>query len=114
MLGLQAVRFHVAKTHLLELIGNEIEDAFPAGLGGVAAIAVALAELFQGVVQVTHRCLLGAAVRLNLQEGVRTLDLLRTLRSWPAVAFAAVAPFISIGQSSAGGRYSASGSGDGV
>lgn len=33
------------EAHLVELVGDEIEDAFPIRLGGVAAIAVVPAEL---------------------------------------------------------------------
>ena len=40
--------------HLVQLIGDQIEDVFAVRLGGIAAIAVMPAELFEVVVQVTH------------------------------------------------------------
>ena len=40
--------------HLVQLIGDQIQDVFPIGLSGVAAIAVMPAEFFEVVVQVTH------------------------------------------------------------
>ena len=35
----------------MELVGDETEDVFPVGLGGIAAVAVVPAELFQVVIQ---------------------------------------------------------------
>jgi hypothetical protein len=58
VLGLQAVGVHVPESHLVELVGDEIEDVFPIRLGGIAAIAVMPAELLQVVVQISHRDLL--------------------------------------------------------
>src|SRR5438132_7099510 len=58
VLGLQAVGVHMPESHLVELVGDQIEDVLPIRLGGIAAIAVVLADLLQVVVQVTHRYLL--------------------------------------------------------
>jgi hypothetical protein len=44
--------------HLVELIGDEIEDVFPIRLSGIAAVPVVPAELLQVVVQIAHRYLL--------------------------------------------------------
>jgi hypothetical protein len=52
------VGIHVPKSHLVELVGDEIEDVFAIRLGGVAAIAVVPAYLFQVVAQIAHRYLL--------------------------------------------------------
>ena len=45
VLGLEALRTQTADAHLVQLIGDEIEDVLPVGLGGVAAVAVMPAEL---------------------------------------------------------------------
>ncbi len=64
VLGLQALGIHMPETHLVELIGDQVEDVFPIRLGGIAAVAVTPAELLQVVVQIAHREFpLGAAVR---------------------------------------------------
>ena len=60
MLGLQPLGAQIAMAHLVQLIGDDIEDVFPVGLGGIAAIAVMPAEFFEVVVQVTHGFLLGS------------------------------------------------------
>jgi hypothetical protein len=64
VLGLQAVGVHVPEAHLVELIGDEIEDVLPIRLGGIAAVAVMAAELLQVVVQIPHRDLLSFHQRL--------------------------------------------------
>lgn len=71
---------HVPETHLIELVGDEIEDLFPVGLGGVAAIAVTPTKLFQGIVQIAHWCLLGAAMRGDSREGIHGRDLFEDSR----------------------------------
>src|SRR5207237_6083066 len=58
VLGLQAVGVHMPEAHLVELVGDEIEDVFPIRLGGIATVAVVPAELLQVVVQIAHRYLL--------------------------------------------------------
>src|ERR1700736_3215485 len=58
VLGLEPLRAKFANAHLVELVGAEIEDVFPIGLGGVTAVAVATAELLEVIVQVAHRRLL--------------------------------------------------------
>ena len=63
VLGLQALGAQSAEAHLVQLIGDEIEDVFPVGLGGIAAIAVMPAELFEVVVQVAHGFLLEVGTR---------------------------------------------------
>jgi len=46
------------EAHLVELVGDQIEDVFPIRLGGLATVAVVPAELLQVVVQIAHRYLL--------------------------------------------------------
>src|SRR4029077_13707515 len=58
MLGLEAVGVHMPESHLVELVGDQIEDVLPIRLGGVAAVAVMPAELLQVIVQIAHRYLL--------------------------------------------------------
>ena len=58
--GKQAGRPVVPVAELVELIGEEGEHPLPVGAGGVAAVAVALAELLQLVVQIPHGDLLVA------------------------------------------------------
>jgi len=55
VLGLEAVGPHVPETHFVQLVGDQRQDALARILGGVAAVAVSLAELLQFVVQVSHR-----------------------------------------------------------
>jgi hypothetical protein len=52
--GLEALGAQAAHAHLVQLVGDEVEDVRPVGLGGVAAIAVVPAELLEVVVQVAH------------------------------------------------------------
>ncbi len=58
MLGLEALSAQLLDAHLVELVGDQVEDVLPVGLGGETAVAVATAELFEVVVQVAHRRLL--------------------------------------------------------
>ena len=58
VLGLEPLRTQTPEAHLVELIGDQIEDVLPVGLGGVAAVAVMAADLFEVVVQVAHGFLL--------------------------------------------------------
>ena len=57
VLGLEAVGVHMPEADGVELVGDQVQDVLPIRLGGIAAIAVMPAELFQGVVQIAHRCL---------------------------------------------------------
>jgi hypothetical protein len=54
VLGLKALRTQTAMTHLVQLIGDHIQNVFAVGLGGVAPVAVMPAEFFEVVVQVAH------------------------------------------------------------
>ena len=54
VLGLEALGPQTAMAHLVQLIGDQIQDVFAVGLGGVAAIAVVPAKLFEVMVQITH------------------------------------------------------------
>ena len=58
VLGLETLRTQTPDAHLVELIGDQIEDVLPVGLGGVATVAVMAANLFEVVVQVAHGFLL--------------------------------------------------------
>jgi hypothetical protein len=55
VLRLQAPGLHVPEAHVVKLVGDERQDALARDLGRVAAIAVAVAELLQFVIQVSHR-----------------------------------------------------------
>ena len=55
--GLEAVGPQSAHAHLVQLVGDEIEDVRPVGLGRVAAVAVVPAKLLEVVVQVAHASL---------------------------------------------------------
>ena len=57
--GLKALRTQTAMVHLVQLIGDYIQDVLAVGLSGVAAVAVMPAEVLEVVVQVTHRLPLG-------------------------------------------------------
>src|SRR5262249_40299062 len=57
MLGLKALSGHLPEPHLVELVRDQGKDSFPRHLGGVATVAVAPAELFQFVIQVSHSLL---------------------------------------------------------
>jgi len=48
------MRVHVMEPHLVELVGDQIEDALAIGLRGEAAVTVTMAELLQRIVQVPH------------------------------------------------------------
>ena len=52
--GLEALGPQPAHAHLVQLVGDEIEDVRPVGLGGVAAVTVVPAEFLEVVVQVAH------------------------------------------------------------
>ncbi len=54
VLRLEPLRLQPPEAHLVELIGDEIEDVLPVGLGSVATVAVMTADLFEVVVQVAH------------------------------------------------------------
>ena len=54
MLRLETVGAHVPIAHGLQLVGEEGEHPLPVGLGSEAAVAVAMAELLQLIVQVPH------------------------------------------------------------
>ena len=57
MLWLQGSGGHPPIPHLLQLIRDLVEHTRTVGLRAVTAIAVAFAQLFQLVVQVSHRVL---------------------------------------------------------
>ena len=54
VLWFQRTATHAPKAEGVELICDQGEHALTVALGGVAAVAVALAKLFQLVVQVAH------------------------------------------------------------
>jgi hypothetical protein len=57
VLRFQAGDNHMPKAQFLELVGDLVEHALAVVLRGIAAVAIAIAELFQFVVQVPHHFL---------------------------------------------------------
>lgn len=57
MFRFQRARGHAAIAHLSQLIGDLIQHTRPIGLRTAASIPVSFAQLFQLVVQVSHRVL---------------------------------------------------------
>ena len=72
MLRLQGSGGHAPIPHLLQLIGNLVKYARAIGLRTVTAIAIAFAQLFQLVVQVSHR-VLSSLVSVSDQPQARSL-----------------------------------------
>jgi len=95
VLGLEALRTQSPDAHLVELVGNEIEDVLPVGLGGEAAVAVATAELLEVVVQVAHR-------RLLLRGGGEEAS---GSASMPAISTSTAANFSSDGSSTGAASF---------
>src|SRR5262249_8859272 len=85
MLGFQALSPQTAMAHLVQLIGNQIQDVLPIGLGRVAPIAVVSAELLEVIVQVTHRSATSVLYKLLFAAVVNPVRSVLLL-AWSAVA----------------------------
>ena len=58
MLGLEALRAQSPDSHVVELVGDKVENVFAVGLRCEAPVVVTPAELLEVVIQVAHRRLL--------------------------------------------------------
>ncbi len=72
VLRLQALHGEMMEAESVELVGDEGEDSLPRDAGGEAAIRVALAQLLELVVQISHAVMLS----VTMDEGVRCVTTL--------------------------------------